>query len=182
MRGNAALLAALPVAGRSGTLAFRMRRTAAQDRCQAKTGTLSNVSALAGYCSAANGHLLAFAFIENLVYTPSAKAAEDRLVVALARSRPAGAAPVVAPTPTTPPTTTPPRRPRPAVERRRRAARRLSAAQLSYWIAPVANASTKPADSSATPAQPASTRRSRSCSGVSASSSASSTNGSKYFW
>ena len=42
--------AALPVAGRSGTLAERMRRTSAQDRCQAKTGTLSNVSALAGYC------------------------------------------------------------------------------------------------------------------------------------
>jgi len=102
MRANAALRAALPVAGRTGTLADRMRRTRAQDRCQAKTGTLSNVSALAGYCTAANGHLLAFAFIENGVYTPTAKAAEDRLAIALASSRPSGAAPT---TPVTTPTT-----------------------------------------------------------------------------
>lgn len=93
LRGNAALRAGLPVAGRSGTLAFRMRRTSAQDRCQAKTGTLSNVSALAGYCRTPNGHLLAFAFLENLVYTPIAKAAEDRLVIALARTRPGGTGP-----------------------------------------------------------------------------------------
>jgi D-alanyl-D-alanine carboxypeptidase/D-alanyl-D-alanine-endopeptidase (penicillin-binding protein 4) len=104
LRANAQLRAALPVAGRSGTLVDRMRRTSAQDRCQAKTGTLSNVSALAGYCRTPNGHLLAFAFIENLVYTPIAKAAEDRLTIALARTRPSGAvptAPVVAP-PSTP--------------------------------------------------------------------------------
>jgi len=108
-RDDTALRAALPVAGRSGTLTERMRRTSAQDRCQAKTGTLSNVSALAGYCRTPNRHVLAFAFIENLVYTPTAKAAEDRLVVALARTRPRGAAPttpVVAP-PTTPTTPTP---------------------------------------------------------------------------
>jgi D-alanyl-D-alanine carboxypeptidase/D-alanyl-D-alanine-endopeptidase (penicillin-binding protein 4) len=102
LRANSALRAALPVAGRSGTLIDRMRRTSAQDRCQAKTGTLSNVSALAGYCRTPNGHLLAFAFLENLVYTPTAKAAEDRLVIALARTRPSGtalAAPVAAPAP-----------------------------------------------------------------------------------
>jgi len=108
MRGNAALRAGLPVAGRTGTLAFRMRRTAAQDRCQAKTGTLSNVSALAGYCTTANGHLLAFAFVENGVYTPRAKAAEDRLAVALARLRPSLVPPLVAPPATTPTTPTPP--------------------------------------------------------------------------
>lgn len=103
LRANAFLRAALPVAGRSGTLVDRMRRTTAQDRCQAKTGTLSNVSALAGYCRTLNGHVLAFAFIENGVSTPTAKAAEDRLVVALARSRPGGApatTPVVTPPPT----------------------------------------------------------------------------------
>jgi serine-type D-Ala-D-Ala carboxypeptidase/endopeptidase (penicillin-binding protein 4) len=108
LRADTTLRAALPVAGRSGTLAERMRRTSAQDRCQAKTGTLSNVSALAGYCRTPNGHLLAFAFIENRVYTPTAKAAEDRLVVALARTRPGGTVPttpVVDPPPTTTPTT-----------------------------------------------------------------------------
>ena len=104
LRGNTSLRAALPVAGRSGTLELRMRRTSAQDRCQAKTGTLSNVSALAGYCTTRNGHLLAFAFVENLVYTLRAKAAEDRLVVALARTRPGGVVPTtpVASPPTTP--------------------------------------------------------------------------------
>jgi D-alanyl-D-alanine carboxypeptidase/D-alanyl-D-alanine-endopeptidase (penicillin-binding protein 4) len=113
LRANGYLRAALPVAGRSGTLAERMRGTTAQDRCQAKTGTLSNVSALAGYCRTLNGHVVAFAFIENSVYTPTAKAAEDRLVVALARSRPSGTAipTPVATRPTTPtptPTPTPP--------------------------------------------------------------------------
>lgn len=107
MRANKTLRDGLPVAGRTGTLADRMRRTTAQDRCQAKTGTLSDVSALAGYCTAANGHLLAFAFIENAVYTPTAKAAEDKLTIALARSHPAGAAPPSTPAPTTPTTPTP---------------------------------------------------------------------------
>jgi len=93
LRADAQLRAALPIAGRTGTLADRMRGTAAQDRCQAKTGTLSNVSALAGYCTTPNGHLLAFAFIENGVYTPTAKANEDKLAIALARYRPAGVAP-----------------------------------------------------------------------------------------
>jgi serine-type D-Ala-D-Ala carboxypeptidase/endopeptidase (penicillin-binding protein 4) len=110
LRANATLRAALPVAGRSGTLIDRMRRTSAQDRCQAKTGTLSNASALAGYCRTPNGHLLAFAFIENLVDTPTAKAAEDRLAIALARSRPSGVAPVTLvvapPTQTTPASST----------------------------------------------------------------------------
>jgi hypothetical protein len=50
MHEDTAFVAALPVAGRTGTLALRMRHSAAQDHCQAKTGTLSNVSALAGYC------------------------------------------------------------------------------------------------------------------------------------
>lgn len=109
MRANAALRAGLPVAGRTGTLAFRMRRSAAQDRCQAKTGTLSNVSALAGFCTSANGHLLAFAFVENGVSTLRAKAAEDKLAIALARSRPA----TLAPPPVTPPPTATPTTPAP---------------------------------------------------------------------
>jgi serine-type D-Ala-D-Ala carboxypeptidase/endopeptidase (penicillin-binding protein 4) len=93
MRTDAALRAALPVPGGPGTLVHRMRGSAAQGRCAAKTGTLSNVSALAGYCRSANGHLLAFAFIENHVAPLRAKAVEDRLAIALARSRPAGRAP-----------------------------------------------------------------------------------------
>lgn len=90
MRNDVTFRAALPVAGRSGTLATRMRGTLAQDRCQAKTGTLSNVSALAGYCRTRNDHVIAFAFLSNEVSPYTAKAAEDRLLAALARTRPGG--------------------------------------------------------------------------------------------
>jgi len=91
MRAQQGFRTSMPVAGRTGTLAKRMRGTSAQGRCQAKTGTLSNVSGLAGYCRTANNHLLAFAFLSNSAYTVSAKAAEDRLAVMLARQRPTGA-------------------------------------------------------------------------------------------
>ena len=42
-----AFATSLAVVGRNGTLFDRMRRTAARDRCQGKTGTLHDVSALA---------------------------------------------------------------------------------------------------------------------------------------
>ena len=77
--------ASLPVAGRSGTLFDRMRRTAARDNCQAKTGTLSNVSALAGYCRTRDGGRVAFAFLMNYVYPWSARRLQDNMTSALAR-------------------------------------------------------------------------------------------------
>lgn len=76
----------LPVAGRSGTLRRRMRGTAAQGRCRAKTGTLRGVSNLAGYCQARNGHTLAFAFLMNGVNVFAARRSQDRMANALARS------------------------------------------------------------------------------------------------
>ena len=45
----------LGVARRDGTLGGRMRGTAAAGRCRGKTGTLSNVSALSGYCDLSIG-------------------------------------------------------------------------------------------------------------------------------
>ena len=45
----------LSIAGRDGTLKPRMRRGPARSRCRGKTGTLSNVSALSGYCRARSG-------------------------------------------------------------------------------------------------------------------------------
>ncbi len=75
----------LPIAGRSGTLVDRMRRSAARDDCRAKTGTLSNVSALAGYCETRSGGRVAFAFLMNYVYTPGARRLQDRMTAALAR-------------------------------------------------------------------------------------------------
>jgi D-alanyl-D-alanine carboxypeptidase/D-alanyl-D-alanine-endopeptidase (penicillin-binding protein 4) len=91
MREEPGFRTSLPIAGRSGTLANRMRGTIAQDRCQAKTGTLSNVSGLAGFCRTANGHTVAFAMLSNNVNTISAKAAEDRVAQLIAKQRPAGA-------------------------------------------------------------------------------------------
>src|SRR2546428_555519 len=63
------LRSSLAVAGRSGTLAQRMRHTAAAGRCQGKTGTLIGASNLVGYCQSANGHLLAFAVFADGVAT-----------------------------------------------------------------------------------------------------------------
>ena len=75
----------LPIAGRTGTLSGRMRRSAARDACHAKTGTLHDVSALAGYCQTRDGGQLAFAFLMNGVYPSSAKVLQDRMAGALAR-------------------------------------------------------------------------------------------------
>ena len=46
----AAFRGSLPIAGREGTVADRMRGTAAEGNCATKTGTLDGVSALSGYC------------------------------------------------------------------------------------------------------------------------------------
>ena len=61
----------LPIAGRDGTLFDRMRRGAARDRCRGKTGTLSNVSALSGYCEARSGDNYAYSILMNGVYPPA---------------------------------------------------------------------------------------------------------------
>ncbi|MFL5875098.1 MAG: D-alanyl-D-alanine carboxypeptidase/D-alanyl-D-alanine-endopeptidase [Solirubrobacteraceae bacterium] len=81
--GGAVFRASLPVAGRTGTLRDRMRGTAAAGRCQAKTGTLSDVSALAGYCRAVSGHDLVFAVIMNGVSLSAARSEQDRFASAL---------------------------------------------------------------------------------------------------
>jgi D-alanyl-D-alanine carboxypeptidase/D-alanyl-D-alanine-endopeptidase (penicillin-binding protein 4) len=56
---------ALPVAGRDGTLAKRLAGTAAEGRVRAKTGTVDNVRAIAGYVQAADGDTLVFSMIAN---------------------------------------------------------------------------------------------------------------------
>jgi D-alanyl-D-alanine carboxypeptidase/D-alanyl-D-alanine-endopeptidase (penicillin-binding protein 4) len=77
--------ASLAVVGRNGTLAKRMRGTAAQDSCHAKTGTLHDVSTLAGYCTTASGRRIAFAFLMNAITVWRAHPLQDRMTVALAR-------------------------------------------------------------------------------------------------
>ncbi|MBO7116123.1 MAG: D-alanyl-D-alanine carboxypeptidase/D-alanyl-D-alanine-endopeptidase [Prevotella sp.] len=59
------LLPSLPIAGRDGTLKTRMKGTFAEENVKAKTGTVTGVSALAGYCMSANGHQLCFSIINQ---------------------------------------------------------------------------------------------------------------------
>ncbi len=75
----------LSVVGENGTLARRMRGTPAQGHCRGKTARCRNVSALAGYCQAADGRTLAFAFLMNRIGIAKAHALQDRMTVALAR-------------------------------------------------------------------------------------------------
>jgi serine-type D-Ala-D-Ala carboxypeptidase/endopeptidase (penicillin-binding protein 4) len=76
----------LAIAGETGTLETRMRHTGAAGRCQGKTGTLTGVSNLVGYCQAANGHLLAFAFFNDGIATESAHVFQDHMTITLADS------------------------------------------------------------------------------------------------
>lgn len=80
-------LGSLAVAGRSGTLASRMRRGAANGRCRAKTGTLRDVSSLAGVCTTKGGDQVGFAFLMNYVSPYAARAIQDRMTNAIARLR-----------------------------------------------------------------------------------------------
>lgn len=57
--------AALPLAGRDGTMVARLKGTAAEGRVWAKTGSVANVRALSGYATTRNGEPLAFAIIAN---------------------------------------------------------------------------------------------------------------------
>ena len=74
----------LPLAGRTGTLHKRMRGTRASGRCRAKTGTLSGVTALAGYCEAPDGDTVTFALLMNRVNVLAARRAQDRIAALLA--------------------------------------------------------------------------------------------------
>ncbi len=59
-------LASLPIAGEDGTLDWRFSKTLAKGRILAKTGTLTHVTALAGYATALDGRELIFAgFVNN---------------------------------------------------------------------------------------------------------------------
>lgn len=59
------LMPTLPVAGFDGTLKSRMKGDYTCGNVRAKTGTLTGISSLAGYCTAANGHELCFAIINQ---------------------------------------------------------------------------------------------------------------------
>ena len=78
--------ASLPVAGRDGTFANRMKGTAAEGNVRAKTGSMTGVRALSGYVTAADGEPLVFSIIVNNFDTPGAvvTSATAAIVVRLA--------------------------------------------------------------------------------------------------
>ncbi len=78
------LLPAMPVAGVDGTLASRMNSGFAHQNVKAKTGTVTGVSALTGYCTAANGHLLCFSIINmGIRKAATGRRFQDRVCQAL---------------------------------------------------------------------------------------------------
>ncbi|OAV43967.1 D-alanyl-D-alanine carboxypeptidase/D-alanyl-D-alanine-endopeptidase [Lewinella sp. 4G2] len=62
---NTAWRSTLPVAGRSGSLKYRLRGTGAEGRLSAKSGSLHAVRCYAGYTTARDGRELAFAVMVN---------------------------------------------------------------------------------------------------------------------
>lgn len=80
------LYPALPIAGIDGTLEKRMTKTPAKGNVHAKTGTLSGISSLAGYCTASNGHELCFAIInQGVMKAAIAKDFQDKVCVAMCK-------------------------------------------------------------------------------------------------
>jgi serine-type D-Ala-D-Ala carboxypeptidase/endopeptidase (penicillin-binding protein 4) len=80
----------LAVAGRSGTVAHRLRGTAARGRCHLKTGTLNRVSALSGYCFQGADdadHAVVFSLLMNNVDVNRAHVIQDRMAALIARYR-----------------------------------------------------------------------------------------------
>jgi D-alanyl-D-alanine carboxypeptidase/D-alanyl-D-alanine-endopeptidase (penicillin-binding protein 4) len=86
MIGNPDFTGSLAVAGETGTLQDEMRGTVAQGNCRGKTGTLRDVAGLAGFCTAADGHTLAFAFLANGLGNPAlGHKIEANMAVAIAK-------------------------------------------------------------------------------------------------
>jgi D-alanyl-D-alanine carboxypeptidase/D-alanyl-D-alanine-endopeptidase (penicillin-binding protein 4) len=79
--------ASLPIAGRDGTLANRMKGTAAEGNARAKTGSMTSVRGTSGYVTSADGEPLVFAILVNGYDSPGATitASEDAIIVRLAQ-------------------------------------------------------------------------------------------------
>jgi D-alanyl-D-alanine carboxypeptidase/D-alanyl-D-alanine-endopeptidase (penicillin-binding protein 4) len=84
--GMSPFVTGLPVAGVDGSLAGRMKGTAAAGNLRAKTGTMSNIRTLAGYVTARDDERLAFVILINNFEGTSANAndALDAIAVRLA--------------------------------------------------------------------------------------------------
>lgn len=74
------LYPSLPIAGVDGTLSKRMQKSKARGNVHAKTGTLTGVSSLSGYATAANGNTLCFAIInQGMQRSAPAKSFQDQV-------------------------------------------------------------------------------------------------------
>ena len=66
-----AFIAALPTAGKDGTVASRMKKTRAEGNATAKTGSIANVRCLSGYVHTRDGEVLAFSILANNFAAPA---------------------------------------------------------------------------------------------------------------
>ena len=83
-----AYIDSLSIAGSDGTLKDRMRRGPARDRCRGKTGTLSDVSALSGYCEVTYGNTWVYSILMNRVSPTGARVLQDRMLQKIAAQDP----------------------------------------------------------------------------------------------
>jgi D-alanyl-D-alanine carboxypeptidase/D-alanyl-D-alanine-endopeptidase (penicillin-binding protein 4) len=75
----------LALAGHEGTTAGRMKGTPAYGRCRLKTGTLTGVSNLSGYCFNKSGRVMVFSTLMGSVgSTEYAHIEQDRIAGAVA--------------------------------------------------------------------------------------------------
>lgn len=82
-----AFFSSLSIAGVDGTLGPRMRSGPARGRCRGKTGTLSNVSAVSGFCRALSGDTYVFSVLMNGVNPFGARQLQDSMLQAIAGVR-----------------------------------------------------------------------------------------------
>jgi serine-type D-Ala-D-Ala carboxypeptidase/endopeptidase (penicillin-binding protein 4) len=78
------LATSLPTVGKEGTVVGIGVKTPASGHCIAKTGTLNQVTNLAGYCQARNHDMVAFAFFVDGPWNGAADALESRMIGAVA--------------------------------------------------------------------------------------------------
>jgi D-alanyl-D-alanine carboxypeptidase/D-alanyl-D-alanine-endopeptidase (penicillin-binding protein 4) len=80
---------ALPLAAVDGTIANRMRNTAAAGNANAKTGTVDKARALSGYVRSVDGHLFLFSLLCNSFTVPTREVdrVQDLIVATLAGAR-----------------------------------------------------------------------------------------------
>ena len=79
------LLPALPIAGTDGTLRKRMTGAFTRGNVHAKTGTVTGISSLCGYLTAANGHHLCFSIInQGVMHSRNGRRFQDKVCTILA--------------------------------------------------------------------------------------------------